>query len=102
MTHSTTTGSTLTDSRATLGLAAAGATAVIGLIPLTAVVGEWWLLGVTFAMLLATAGLVVLGFFGLLDQTGEPAAMTTAPGSSPAAPRLAGERRRRALVLRSA
>lgn len=103
MNFSASTGSTLTGSRATLGLAAASATAVIALIPLTAVVGEWWLLGVTFAMLMATAGLVVLGLFGLLAQTGEPVAATAAraTGARRATPSGAS-RRRRVPVLRSA
>ena len=59
------------DTRAAFGLAAVGGVGVMGLIPLTAVAGEWWLLAATFATLLATAGLLVLGLFGLLAQTGD-------------------------------
>ena len=73
MTSSTRISSALLRPSTSFGLAAAGGAAVMGLIPLTALVSEWWLMGATFLALMATAGLVVLGFFGLLARTGEPA-----------------------------
>ncbi|CAA9489525.1 MAG: hypothetical protein AVDCRST_MAG38-2547 [uncultured Solirubrobacteraceae bacterium] len=89
---------------ATFGLAAAGGATVMGLIPLTAVAGEWWLLGVAFAALLLTAGLVVRGFFGLLAQTGDPAidGRTPVARRRPAAARPASERGTRAPALGTA
>ena len=87
-------------SRGTLGGAAAGGVAVMGLIPLTAVVGEWWLLGVTFTALSATAALIVIGLFGLLAQTGEP--LTDARTAKRRVPAGAPRRRARVPVLRSA
>lgn len=100
MTSSATTVSTRTH----LGAAAAGGVMVMGLIPLTAVVGEWWLLGATFATLLATAGLVVLGLFGLLAQTGESAAKARAATKrrAPAGTRAERTRSPRRALLRSA
>ena len=86
MTTSSNTRPARLDSRAAFGLAAVGGSAVMGLIPLTAVAGEWWLLGATFATLLATAGLVVLGFFGLLAQTGDAVLDARATASKRLAP----------------
>ena len=60
-----------TGSSATFAAAGVGAVAVMGLIPLTSATGEWWLLAATFAALLATAGLVMLGLFGMLAQSGD-------------------------------
>ena len=89
----------------TVALAAIGGAAVAAMIPLTAVAGDWWLLGATFAMLVGTAALVVVGLFGLLAQSGDPAAgglaVTPAPDAMAVGP--ARERRRLGLpVLRSA
>jgi hypothetical protein len=81
-------------SSASLGLAAAGGVAVMALIPVTAVIGDWWLLVATFAALLATAGLVVVGFFGLMSETGEPSGEAAAPVKrlAPAGPSAVAER----------
>lgn len=100
MTSSESTVPSPVSSRGTLGVAAAGGVAVMGLIPLTAVVGEWWLLGVTFAALSATAALIVIGLFGLLAQTGEP--IREARPAKRRAPADMPRRRLRVPVLRSA
>lgn len=85
--------------------AAVGGAAVMALIPLTAVAGEWWLLGATFATLLATAGLVVVGLFGLLAQTGDALAdrrPTVKQRVTPVGPVPATERGPRVPALRPA
>ncbi len=105
MTTSSNFRSSRSNANATFGLAAVGTTAVMGLIPLTAVAGEWWLLGATFATLLVTAGLLVSGLFGLLAQTGDALAdgrQTAKPRRAPAGTTPVPERRLRVSALGSA
>ena len=104
MTSSTISTAAGSSSRVTVGLAATGAVAVMGLIPLTALVGEWWLLAATFAVLAGTAALVVLALLRLLARTGDSASRRTAEVSSPepAAGTRAAVRRPRGALVRSA
>lgn len=91
--------------RTTFAVAAGGGAGIMGMIPLTAVAGEWWVLGATFALLVGTAALVVAGFFALLEQSGDPVAADGAATSArdTVAVGPAGERRRLTRpILRSA